>query len=116
MPITDTVEIEPQAYGLNFRDVMVAMGQLRERVMGLEARALSRVSATEASAQGFAVGDRVMALILGPFGSRASRSLAGVAHVPEGMGLNDAASLPMIFSTAYVSLIDIARLRPGQSS
>ena len=31
------------------------------------------------------------------------------------MGRNDAASLPMIFSTAYVSLIDIVRLRPDQS-
>ncbi len=112
---TDTVEIEPHAYGLNFRDVMVAMGQLRERVMGLECAGIVTRVGDEASAQGFAVGDRVMALILGPFGSRARVHWQGVAHVPEGMGLNDAASLPMIFSTAYVSLIDIVRLRPGQS-
>ncbi|KAL9616277.1 MAG: hypothetical protein Q9160_008839 [Pyrenula sp. 1 TL-2023] len=111
----DTVEIEPRAYGLNFRDVMVAMGQLRERVMGLECAGIVTRVGSEASAQGFAVGDRVMALLLGPFGSRARVRWQGVAHVPEGIEFNDAASLPMIFSTAYVSLVDVARLRHGQS-
>nr|CAG8993141.1 Highly reducing polyketide synthase [Penicillium sclerotiorum] len=111
----DTVEIEPRAYGLNFRDVMVAMGQLRERVMGLECAGVVTRVGSEAAAQGFAVGDRVMALLLGPFGSRARVSWHGVAHIPDGMGFNDAASMPMIFSTAYVGLVDIARLRQGQS-
>ncbi|KAH6850667.1 hypothetical protein B0I37DRAFT_396989 [Chaetomium sp. MPI-CAGE-AT-0009] len=111
----DTVEIEPRAYGLNFRDVMVAMGQLRERVMGLECAGIITRVGSEAAAQGFAVGDRVMALLLGPFASRARVSWHGVAHMPEGMSFDDAASLPMIFSTAYVSLVDVANLRPGQS-
>jgi NADPH:quinone reductase-like Zn-dependent oxidoreductase/ubiquinone/menaquinone biosynthesis C-methylase UbiE len=111
----DTVEIEPRAYGLNFRDVMVAMGQLRERVMGLECAGIVTRVGSEAAAQGFAMGDRVMALLLGPFGSCARVSWQGVAHIPEGMGFNDAASLPMIFSTAYVGLVDVARLHHGQS-
>jgi hypothetical protein len=29
---TDTIEIDPRAYGVNFRDVMVSLDQLRERV------------------------------------------------------------------------------------
>lgn len=111
----DTVEIEPHAYGLNFRDVMVAMGQLRERVMGLECAGIITRVGDEAAAQGFAVGDRVMALVLGPFGSRARIHYQGVAHIPEELNFNDAASLPMIFSTAYVSLVDIARVRAGQT-
>ncbi|EAQ86385.1 hypothetical protein CHGG_07638 [Chaetomium globosum CBS 148.51] len=111
----DTVEIEPRAYGLNFRDVMVAMGQLRERVMGLECAGIITRVGSEAAAQGFAVGDRVMALLIGPFANRARVSWHGVAHMPEGMTFDDAASLPMIFSTAYVGLVDIANLRPGQS-
>lgn len=111
----DTVEIEPRAYGLNFRDVMVAMGQLRERIMGLECAGIITRVGSEAAAQGFAVGDRVMALLLGPFASRARVSWHGVAHMPEGMSFDDAASLPMIFSTAYVGLVDVAGLRPGQS-
>lgn len=113
----DMVEIEPRAYGLNFRDVMVAMGQLRERVMGLECAGIITRVGSEAADQGFAVGDRVMALLLGPFGSRARVSWHGVAHMPSSrsMSFEDAASLPMIFSTAYVGLVDVAHLRHGQS-
>ncbi|KAL5002552.1 hypothetical protein BDV10DRAFT_202156 [Aspergillus recurvatus] len=116
VPLPDEmVEIEPRAYGLNFRDVMVAMGQLKERVMGLEcAGVITRVGA-EAAAQGFAVGDRVMALLLGPFSSRARVTWHGVASMPEGMSFADAASIPMIFTTAYVALVQAARLSQGQS-
>lgn len=94
---------------------MVAMGQLRERVMGLECAGIVTRVGKDAARQGFAVGDRVIALLLGPFGSRARVSWQGVAHIPDGMGFNAAASLPMIFSTAYVGLVDVARLRPGQT-
>ncbi|KAI1087095.1 hypothetical protein F5B19DRAFT_500382 [Rostrohypoxylon terebratum] len=111
----DTVEIEPRAYGLNFRDVMVAMGQLRERVMGLECSGIITRVGTEAQKQGFHVGDRVMALLLGPFASRARISWHGVVHMPEAMSFEDAASLPMVFSTAYVGLVDTARFRQGQT-
>ncbi|MCJ1394622.1 hypothetical protein MMC18_007502 [Xylographa bjoerkii] len=114
-PRADMVEIEPRAYGLNARDALVAMGQLRDHSMGLEcAGIITRVS-TEAADQGFAVGDKVMALLQGPFGSHARTSWQGVVHMPEQMDFNEAASLPWIFSTAYIGLVDIARVRPGQS-
>ncbi|RMZ82271.1 hypothetical protein DV738_g1896, partial [Chaetothyriales sp. CBS 135597] len=112
---SDVVEIEPRAYGLNFRDVMVAMGQLRERVMGLECSGIITRLGTEAQANGYRVGDRVMALLLGPFASRARISWHGVAHAPPDLSFEEAASLPMIFSTAYVSLVNIAHLQRGQS-
>ncbi|KAI1171395.1 hypothetical protein F4777DRAFT_582964 [Nemania sp. FL0916] len=111
----DLVEIEPRAYGLNFRDVMVAMGQLRECVMGLECSGIITRVSPEAREQGFKVGDRVMALLLGPFSSHAQVSWHGVVHMPEDMSFEDAASLPMVFSTAYVALVEIARLQKGQS-
>ena len=111
----DIIEIKPRAYGLNFRDVMVAMGQLRERVMGLECSGVITRLGPEAQAQGYQIGDRVMALLLGPFASRARISWHGVAHMPSGLSFEDAASLPMIFSTAYVGLVDAARLQKGQS-
>lgn len=112
----DEVEIKPCAYGLNFRDVMVAMDELREPTMGVECAGIVTRVGPEATAQGFAVGDAVMALLLGPsFSSRARISWHGVAHIPQGMDFNDAASLPLIFATAYVSLVEVARLRHGQS-
>jgi len=111
----DMVEIEPRAYGLNSQDIMVAMGQLRDRAMGLECAGIITRVGTEAADQGFAVGDKVMALLQGPFGSQIRTSWQGIAHVPEQLDFNEAASLPWNFSTAYVGLVDIARVRYGQS-
>lgn len=111
----DAIEIEPKAYGLNFRDVMVAMGQLRERVMGLECSGIITRVSIEARSQGFQIGDRVMALLLGPFASRAQISWHGVVHMPQGISFEDAASLPMLFSTAYFALVETARFQKGQS-
>ena len=67
----DAVEIEPRAYGLNFRDVMVVMGQLRERVMRLECSGIITLVSIEVRSQGFQIGDRVITLLLGSFVSRA---------------------------------------------
>ncbi|KAL4971435.1 hypothetical protein BDW66DRAFT_165239 [Aspergillus desertorum] len=109
------VDIEPRAYGLNSRDVSVAMGQLRGRGMGLECAGIITRVGREAADQGFAVGDKVMALLPGRLGSRACTSWQNIAHMPEGMDFSEAASLPYIFSTSYIALVDIARVRPGQS-
>lgn len=69
---SDTIEIEPRAYGVNFRDVMVVLDQLRERVMGMEVAGVISRLGSEASAQGFAVGDRVFGFLRGPFASKAA--------------------------------------------
>jgi NADPH:quinone reductase-like Zn-dependent oxidoreductase len=111
----DMVEVEPRAYGVNFRDVMVAMGQLHERVMGLECSGIIKRLGTEAAKRGYAVGDKVFCLLRGPFGSCVRVEWTSIAHMPEGLNFEDAASLPVIFCTAYMCLIDIARLQRGQT-
>ncbi|KAI1421079.1 hypothetical protein F5Y12DRAFT_790457 [Xylaria sp. FL1777] len=111
----DMIEIAPAAYGVNFRDVMVAMGQLRERIMGMECAGVITRVGSEAAAQGFTVGNRVMAMLLGPFSSRARIVWHGVTHMPSGLTFDEAASLPVIFATAYMSLVEIAHLEAGQS-
>ncbi|KAL4997562.1 hypothetical protein BDV10DRAFT_201827 [Aspergillus recurvatus] len=114
----DLVEIEPRAYGVNFRDVMVAMGQLSERAMGLEcAGILTRVGVT-AQAHGYSVGDEVFALLgSSSFSSRPRAKWSCTMHMPAGLqgAFEDAASLPVIFATAYMCLVDIAQLQRGQS-
>ncbi|KAF2108586.1 hypothetical protein BDV96DRAFT_504431 [Lophiotrema nucula] len=111
----DMVEIEPRAYGLNSRDVSVAMGQLRDRAMGLECAGIIKRVGAEAEDQGYSVGDKVMALLQGSFGSCVRTSWQSIAHMPEHLDFNEAASLPWNFSTAYVGLVNIARVRYGQS-
>jgi NADPH:quinone reductase-like Zn-dependent oxidoreductase len=115
LPDVDTVDIEPRAFGVNYRDLTVALGQTSDRGMGLEcAGIITRVN-TDAADEGFAVGDKVMALIQGPFGSRVRTSWKSITHMPEGLDFTEAASLPWNYGTAYTALVDIARIRYGQS-
>lgn len=111
----EMMEINPRAYGMNFRDVMVAMGQVEERVMGLEcAGTITKVGAKAAS-QGFAIGDSVICLLRGPFSSRVYVEWTNVVPMPAGLTFEEAASIPLVFTTAYYSLYEVARLKRGQS-
>ncbi|KAJ5548829.1 hypothetical protein N7513_006063 [Penicillium frequentans] len=111
----DLIEIEPKAFGLNFRDVMAAMGQLNEQVMGLEcAGVITRLGAVAAS-KGFGIGDRVFTLLNGQYTSRIQVPWAIACRMPEDLDFETAASIPMIYATAYMSLYDKARLCKGQS-
>ncbi|KAI0842747.1 putative FSP1 [Hypoxylon sp. FL0890] len=112
---SEFVEVEPRAYGVNFRDVMVAMGQLNERVMGLEGAGVITRVGSEAAEHGYAVGDHVFCLLRDSFGSRARIEWTSVMRMPNGITFEEAASLPVIFTTAYISLVEIARLQRGES-
>ncbi|KAM6485142.1 putative polyketide synthase [Trichoderma sp. SZMC 28011] len=118
----ETVEITPRAFGLSSRDVMAALGQLKDRSMGLEcAGVVSRVGDEARTKGGFNVGDRVMALLPGS-GSASLRSNitvpwnSAVVKVPSSItSFEEAASVPLAFTIAYSGLVDSARLAPGQS-
>lgn len=109
------IEIEPKAYGVNFRDVMVAMGQLNESIMGVECAGVITRLGSEAAAQGYAAGDRVFCIMRGNYASRVMVQWHVVAHMPADMSFEDAASLGVVFCTAYLGLCSIARLQAGQS-
>ncbi|KAL1841095.1 hypothetical protein VTJ49DRAFT_7426 [Mycothermus thermophilus] len=110
----DHVEIEPRAFGVNFRDVMVAMGQLRSDVMGYEcAGIVTRVGAAVGSQ--LSPGDRVTVLLKGHYGNVVRTHWARVAPIPDDMAFETAASLPTQFVTAYHSLHDLARVQAGET-
>ncbi|KAK0641933.1 hypothetical protein B0T16DRAFT_334009 [Cercophora newfieldiana] len=110
----DFVEVEPRAFGVNFRDVMTAMGQLKSRVMGYDcAGVITRVGSV-ASANGHKEGDRVSVLLRGHYGSRARVHWTSAVQIPESMSFETAASLPTQYVTAYLSLYETARLQGGE--
>ncbi|KAL2862548.1 uncharacterized protein BJX67DRAFT_296391 [Aspergillus lucknowensis] len=111
----DMIEIEPRAYGVNFRDVMVAMGQLEERVMGLDCSGVITRVGSRAAAHGYAVGDEVFSLLRGGYGSRARVEWTSAMHIPAGLSFEDAASLPVLFCTVYLAFYKVARLQRGQT-
>lgn len=111
----EMVEIEPKAYGVNLRGVMAAMGQTEECVLALECAGVIKRVGVQAKSQGYADGDRVVCLLGEPFASRVCVKWTSVMHMPAFLTFEEAASMPVAFSTAYYSLCEVARLEQGQS-
>ncbi|RAL13057.1 type I polyketide synthase [Aspergillus homomorphus CBS 101889] len=107
----DWVEIEPHAFGLNFRDLMVALGQLDETRMGFECSGVITRAGPAARAVGFSPGQGVYAFIIGYFATKVLIPFTSVAPIPAGMDFATAASITLVFITAYHALVDLARLQ-----
>nr|WHN38866.1 polyketide synthase 5 [Elsinoe perseae] len=109
----DEVEVLVKAAGLNFKDIMVAMGQLSQPALGVDcAGIISRVGANVTDLH---PGQRVMTWKLGTFCNATRVPAEMIQPVPEGLSLTTAASLPVIYSTAHYSLSTVARLRLGET-
>ena len=114
MPLSaDDVEVQVKATGLNFMDIMVSMGQISDSILGLECSGV--VTKVGSKVSTFKPGDRVMTFTEGSFASKLRVPAVVVQPLPEGMGFEVAASIPLIYSTAYYSLFDAARLQEGET-
>lgn len=113
MPLNvNDVEIEVKGVGLNFKDVMVAKGQLQE-ALGLDCSgAVSRVGS---EVKNFKVGDKVMTWTVGSFRNFARSPESMCFHIPEKLHFGMAASMPLVFSTAWYSLSHTAHLKKGET-
>jgi phthiocerol/phenolphthiocerol synthesis type-I polyketide synthase C len=117
----DEVEIEVRAAGLNFRDVMYAMGLLPDEAvedgfcgptLGMEVSGV--VTRVGAAVIELAPGDAVIAFAPASFANHVrTRSLA-VARKPAHWSFATAATVPTAFFTAYYALHELARLREGE--
>lgn len=109
------LELEPKAFGVNFRDVMVAMGQLpSESAMGFECAGLVTRTSPEAAACGFKPGDRVVALMKGNYATLVRTRWTSAVKIPDDITFETASSIPMAFATAYIALFDSGRLEAGE--
>ena len=117
VPLGDReIEVRIQATGLNFRDVMVAMNEIDDVALGLEAGGIITRLGID-NPQKLEVGDRVMILsnISGCFQTYARTTQDLAIKIPDNMSFEVAAAIPVTFSTAYYCLVDIARLARGDS-
>lgn len=117
-PMADNeVEVDVRAVGLNFKDLLVAMGEIAQPGFGHEAAGIVRNVGS--SVKGLKAGDRVMCLgdpSPGRMGtlrtySRIHSDLA--IKIPDDLGFEIAAGLPVIYGTVIYSLGHIARIRAG---
>ncbi|KKZ65546.1 hypothetical protein EMCG_08619 [[Emmonsia] crescens] len=109
---TKDIEIEVRFVGLNFKDIMIAMGQLQSGHLGNECSGV--VVAVGDKVTDFEVGDRICAVSEGAFANYARVPATSAWKVPEQMSFEVAASIPIVFCTAYYSLFEVGRLQPGE--
>ncbi|MFF0779260.1 SDR family NAD(P)-dependent oxidoreductase [Streptomyces sp. NPDC003720] len=108
------VRVGVRAAGLNFRDVVVALGMV-ESLAGLGWEAAGVVEEVGPGVTGMAVGDRVMGLVPGAYGPVAVVDRRTLVPMPEGWSFAQAASVPLVFLTAWYGLVELAGLRAGES-
>jgi acyl transferase domain-containing protein/NADPH:quinone reductase-like Zn-dependent oxidoreductase/NADP-dependent 3-hydroxy acid dehydrogenase YdfG/acyl carrier protein len=106
------VRVAVAAAGVNFRDVLVALG-MYPGAAELGAEGAGVVVEVGPGVTAVAVGDAVMG-ILGLAGSHAVVDERLVVRVPAGWSLVEAAGVPVVFLTALYGLSDLAGLRAGQ--
>lgn len=111
------VEIEVHASGLNFKDVLFALGVLptppgEQPKLGMES-AGTIVSVGEGVDE-FAPGDEVFAMGLRSFASHVTQPASAVAKRPAHMSMAEAATLPNAYYTAYYALVTLGQMRAGQ--
>ncbi|PSR19688.1 beta-ketoacyl synthase [filamentous cyanobacterium CCP3] len=119
------VEIQVQAVGLNFRDVLNALGALREytAAMGVTDTAdlpfggecSGVVTAVGADVSHLTVGDAVIATqTIGSLSSHVIVPAPFVVLKPAALSFEAAAAIPTAFLTAYYGLHHQAKLRAGE--
>ncbi|MDV5148009.1 SDR family NAD(P)-dependent oxidoreductase [Streptomyces sp. SBC-4] len=107
------VRIAVRATGLNFRDVLIALGMYPDpALMGTEGAGV--VTATGPGVTHLAPGDRVMGLLSGAYAPVVVADARTVARMPEGWTFAQAASVPVVFLTAVYALRDLADVQPGE--
>ncbi len=106
------VRVAVAAVGVNFRDVLVALGMYPGGGQ-LGAEGAGVVVEVGPGVTGLAVGDAVMGL-LGVVGSEAVVDERVVIPVPAGWSLTEAAGLPVVFLTALYGLSVLAGVRAGE--
>ena len=107
------VLINAKATGVNFKDIMVAMGQLPEKVLGQECSGV--IHSVGSDVHDMKAGDRVCCLVGGAYKTYVRCHVSAVAKIPDHYSFASAAALPVVYCTAYYSLFDIGRLKKGES-
>ncbi len=107
-PAPDEVVIRMQATALNFRDVLTALGMLRAslpRPPSFGWECVGEVVARGSRTDSVEVGDLVMGMVPMAMAGYVTAKAALVVRKPDSLGIEEAATLPVAFLTAYLGLV-----------
>lgn len=108
------IEIRVKATGLNFRDVLSALGKYPGNPGPLGRECAGTVSAVGEGVEGLAYGDHVLAIAAGSFSNYVVTPAQFAVLKPDILSFEDAATIPITFLTAYYGLYHLAKLKAGE--
>ncbi|KAL4814399.1 hypothetical protein BDW67DRAFT_186780 [Aspergillus spinulosporus] len=113
-PVEDWVLVETRAVGMNLRDLLVFNGTL-DAALGSECA--GTVQHVGPGVKNLRVGDRVMVLSpnSGVLATKFVTSERLCVRMARDLSWAEAATMPFAFATAFYALIDVARLKSGDS-
>ncbi|WP_392535313.1 SDR family NAD(P)-dependent oxidoreductase [Nostoc sp. C117] len=113
-PGSKEVEIQVRATGLNFRDVLNALGMYPGNAGSLGIECAGEITAVGEGVENFQVGDAVLGIASGCFSTFVLTNAALIVHKPENLSFEEAATIPIAFLTAYYGLHYLAKIQPGE--
>jgi acyl transferase domain-containing protein/acyl carrier protein len=113
-PGAGEVEVQVTHAGLNFRDVLNALGMYPGEPGPLGAECVGIVSAVGAGVRHLKPGDEVLGMAGGSLRSFVTTTADLMAIKPPSLGSEEAATLPITFLTADYALHRLAGLRRGE--
>ncbi len=113
------VIVDVKSAGCNFFDILIIAGKYQVKpelpfTPGGEFAGV--VSALGSGVEGFAVGDRVYAIIpYGAYAEKVSVPVELLQRIPASMSFDHAAAIPIVYPTSYAALVLRARLLAGET-
>ncbi|PHH63369.1 hypothetical protein CDD81_6066 [Ophiocordyceps australis] len=111
----EQVVLEPRAVGLNFKDILVAMGIVEGYRPGLGIECAGIVRQVGSKVCNVVPGDRVMQTGHGCFSTTLVVDSSSLVKIPDSLSFEDAATVPCVYGTAIHALINLGGLRQGQT-
>jgi myxalamid-type polyketide synthase MxaB len=106
------VEILVRATGLNFKDVLIALGRYPDLTVPLGGECAGEIVAVGDAVQGFTVGDAVVAFGRSMLATHAIADARVVAHKPASLSFDEAATIAGGFLTTRYGLEVLAKVGP----
>jgi phthiocerol/phenolphthiocerol synthesis type-I polyketide synthase C len=112
-PAPGEVQVEVHAAGLNFRDVLNALGAYPGDPGPLGGEAAGVVAALGDGVRDLVVGDPVFGMIAGSFATRCNTPTDWLVRMPANLDFAAAATVPIAFCTAQ-AVFELAKLQSGE--
>lgn len=111
----DEVVIAPRSVGMNFRDLLVAMGLVDGGSVGLGLECAGIITAVGSNVKHLEAGDRVMAMGQNYFSTETITLAEHAVKIPDTLAFDDAATMPCVYITVIHALLKVANVQKGQT-